>query len=161
MHDSTGKLILKAAGFGLIAGLRSMMAPALYSRYAAAQRPAFGANDTPGNALNTPNAANILRLMAAGELIADKLPFTPSRTMPASVIFRAASGALVGAALFADRKRSPLPGALIGAAAAIAATYGAYHLRQAADKKSGLPDPVIALVEDAIAVGGGHLLLQN
>jgi uncharacterized membrane protein len=38
---------------------------------------------------------------------------------------------------------------------AVAATYGAYHLRQAVDRKSGLPDSVVALVEDAIAIGSG------
>ena len=44
---------------------------------------------------------------------------------------------------------------MLGASAAVGAAYGGYHLRKLADEKLSLPDPVIALVEDAIAVGIG------
>src|SRR5262245_31294819 len=53
----------------------------------------------------------ILTLFALGELVADQLPFTPSRTVPPSFAFRLVSGALCGAAI-ATEVSSPTAGAV-------------------------------------------------
>jgi len=144
----------RAFGMGLIAGLRSLSAPALFSATASRQRPNHLAR-TPFDTLASPRTAAVLGALAVGEMVVDKLPKTPSRTIPPSVIFRALSGALIGAACCEDQGKPLATGALLGALGAVAATYGAYYLRQAVDHKSGLPDPVVALVEDAITVGAG------
>jgi uncharacterized membrane protein len=160
MSGSTTADYGRAFAMGLIAGLRSMSAPALFS--AAASRKHNGAlTRTPFDTLTSPRTAAVLGALAVGEMVVDKLPKTPSRTIPPSVIFRALSGALVGAA-YCEEQRKPLAtGALLGALGAVAATYGAYYLRQAADHKTGLPDPVVAFIEDAITVGAGLGVMRS
>jgi uncharacterized membrane protein len=153
-------LYLRAFGIGAVAGLRSMTAPALFS-YVTSHRDEPALAGTPLGRIATPQVAGTLCVLAVGELIADKLPKTPSRTVPPSVLFRALSGGVIGAAVCAEAGRSRAAGAILGVAGAVAATYGAYHLRQATDHKTGLPDPVVALVEDAIAIGGGLGLLRR
>jgi hypothetical protein len=71
---------------------------------------------------------------------------------PLSVLARAASGALAGAALTPETRRV---GALLGCAAAVAATWLVYAARRAATRSLGIPNVVAGLVEDALAIGVG------
>ena len=89
-------------------------------------------------------------IFAAGELIADKLPMAPNRTAAGPLLGRALTGGVSGAVIFSAKKRSVLAGALIGAAFAVGAAYGAYELRKRVGKKLHLPDIAVALGEDAI-----------
>ena len=154
MSRSPLGLYLRALGMGAVAGLRSMTAPALFS-YMATRHNDSALVKTPLGNLASPQVAGTLCALAVGELIVDKLPQAPNRTVPVSVVFRALSGGVIGAAICAEEGESSAAGAVLGVLGAVAATYGAFHLRQTADRKSGLPDPVIALVEDIIAIGGG------
>ena len=149
---------LKAASLGMIAGMRSMGAPAQVSAYLARTHP-VPLHGTPLAWLESPVAAAVLRTLAAGEVVADKLPKTPARTEPASVAFRAASGGLCGAALCAAEGEEALIGAAIGALAAVASTFAFYHLRRRLDKGTGAPDALFAVVEDALVVGIGRRVL--
>jgi len=94
-----------------------------------------------------------LALLAVGELVADKLPFTPARTRALSVAFRVLSGAAVGAAIFTAQRKHPAPGILLGTVGALAATYGMYEARRQIDARLHAPDPLVGAVEDLIAVG--------
>jgi uncharacterized membrane protein len=85
----------------------------------------------------------------------------PNRTDAPGLIARAGSGAFVGATICKAKGRSTVSGALIGAAAAISSAFAGYHLRRAAVRELGLPDAVVALVEDAVVVGGGTSLLRE
>ncbi len=154
------KLYARAAGLGVIAGLRSMTAPALISRFSA-EKGLFAKNASQQPAWGTHPAALLLGALAVGEMVFDKLPIAPKRTLPGSLFFRAASGALVGATLFAAKREDRMRGAVAGAIGAVAATYGAYHLRKALGEHWHVPDPVLGLVEDAIAVGTGISVLQS
>jgi uncharacterized membrane protein len=87
--------------------------------------------------------------MELGELVGDKLPATPSRTSLPPLLGRAASGALVGAAVFASEGRRATIGAALGSSAAIAAGLAGERIRALTVEKTGLPDPVVALAEDA------------
>ncbi|MGA8029870.1 MAG: DUF4126 family protein [Bryobacteraceae bacterium] len=147
-----------AAVMGAVAGMRSMTAPAFVSRLVRSGMPVAGG---PLGFLNAPIAGRTTMLLAAGELIADKLPFLPRRTQAASLIARAVSGAVSGAAVCSAKKRSVLRGALIGMGAAIGATYAAYELRRRAGARFGIPDPAIAVIEDAIAAGCGAFILSR
>lgn len=89
-------------------------------------------------------------IFAAGELIADKLPMAPNRTAAGPLLGRALTGGVSGAVIFSAKRRSVLAGALIGAAFAVGAAYGAYELRKRLGKKLHLPDIAVALGEDAI-----------
>ncbi len=156
--ESDLRIVARAIGLGGVAGLRSMLAPALLSSKLA-HKHADSAAGKIAVALAEPKVALTLKALSAGELIGDKLPKTPSRIAPLPLAARAVSGAIVGGAVFGSARRPLWLGALLGGAAAVGAAYGGYHLRKLADEKFNLPDPVIALVEDAIAVSVGSSVL--
>jgi uncharacterized membrane protein len=131
---------------GLAAGLRSMMAPA--SLALSQQR--------PGNSriwlLSSPRTARVLTVLALGELVFDKLPFAPSRTSPGGLSGRLLSGAMCGAAVVPEDQAA---GALLGAAGALTSSFAGYALRKGVVRVSGVPDPLVALAEDMLALGIG------
>src|SRR5215471_893137 len=94
---NTGTALTLVFGIGLIAGLRSMTAPAAVSW--GARLKWIGLDHSSLSFLASSVAAYALAVFAIGELIADKLPMTPSRTKPPSLIFRLLTGGLSGAAL--------------------------------------------------------------
>ena len=147
-----------AFALGFIAGLRSMTPPALV-----AWATAFGwlaLDATPLAFLETGAARYVLGAFMIGELIADKLPFTPSRTRAGPFAARIASGALAGAALLAGSDASLLQGAIAGALGAVAGTLGGYQARTGLVRRFRLPDLAVALAEDIVAVGGALLVLS-
>jgi uncharacterized membrane protein len=107
--------------------------------------------------LMSPKATALLLACAAGELVADKLPFTPSRLMPGSLVVRAGLGGLAGALLCRNAGREPIVGAALGAAGALAGSYAGYTVRAGLVAATGLPDPLFALVEDVTAVALGSV----
>ncbi len=111
--------------------------------------------------LGSPRVSKTLLVMALGELVVDKLPATPSRTALPPLLARAASGALVGAALFASDGRRAAAGAALGSSAAVAAAFAGERLRVFVGEKTGLPDPVVALAGDVIVLLGGVRLLKD
>ena len=155
-HSTTFAL---AAGLGLVAGMRSMAAPALLSRHLA-QTPASRRDGWATRLLAARPATLLLPLFATAEATADKTPVVPDRTEPPALIGRALSGALCGAAIAGRRGGSRVGAALVGAAAAVGATFAAYHLRKAVGEHTGLPDAVVALAEDALVWFAGTRLAE-
>jgi uncharacterized membrane protein len=151
--------VWKALGLGGIAGLRSMAAPAILSR-SFAQGRIGGLEDTPFAALGSPGVSTALQALAVAEMIADKTPFIPSRTALPVLLGRAASGALVGAALFASGGRQTMTGGVLGGVSAVAAAYATERLRLQIAERLGIPDFVVALSEDALVLFGGARLLR-
>ena len=149
----------RALGLGAISGLRSLSGPAFVSRAASYGR--LDLNGTPLGFVSSPYVSKALLVMALGELAGDKLSITPSRTSPPVLLWRAVSGALVGAALFASDGRRATKGAAIGSSAAVAAALAGEQLRVLAGEKIGLPDPVVALAEDAIVLLVGSRSLKD
>ena len=144
-----------AAVIGLAAGMRSMSSPAFLTQLAKPGRHSSLAF------LNRPATAKTMAVLALGELVADKLPFMPKRTDTPALVARAISGGFSGAAICSSKKRSVLTGALAGAIAAVGATYGAYKLRKWVGARFDIPDPVIAIAEDALVAGCGMLVLSS
>ena len=94
-------------------------------------------------------------LLAIGELIADKLPKTPSRTAPLGLIARILLGGLTGAAIYmAGTHQTWLLGCVVGVLGALVGTYGGYQVRTRLVKTLRAPDYVIAVIEDLVAIGG-------
>ncbi len=145
---------LTTLGLGAIAGLRSMSAPALLAR--SVRRGDLHAPDLP--ALGSPKISSLLTLLAVGEMIADKTPFIPARTSAPALIGRLLSGALVGATLFASEGRHGNSGAVLGALSALAAAYAGEGLRSAGARK-GIPDPILAVLEDRLVLTLGRRIL--
>jgi uncharacterized membrane protein len=136
-----------------------MAAPAALSR-AVSDGSMEGLEDTPFSALGSPWVSRMLRMFEIGEMLVDKLPVTPSRTSPPPLLGRAASGAFVGAALFASENRRAAVGAALGATAALVSAYAGERLRLQVSEKLGVPDPVVALLEDGLVLLAGSRLLR-
>jgi uncharacterized membrane protein len=144
------------AAMGAVSGLRSFTGPAIVSE--AAHRKLLHLEKTPLSFLSSGNAAKTSIALAIGELIADKLPFTPDRTKLPSLMARFVAGALAGAAVAGKRKRNDqIAAAVVGGAAAIAAAYAGNQYR----KHVKLPGIVAALLEDALAVGAGTAIIAR
>jgi len=150
MHDA--KVYAGAALLGALAGVRSLAAPAILAQLS--RNGATGALAI----VRSPGFLWTSRLLAAGELVVDKLPIAPSRTAAAPLIGRALTGGISGAALCSGKRRSVLAGALIGAVAAVGAAYVATELRRQATAKLHLTDAAVALAEDAVVGALGATL---
>jgi uncharacterized membrane protein len=140
---------LAAFLIGVVAGLRALT-PLAATSWAAR----FGVLQLSGSRLGflgSTAAPYILTVLAIAELIADKLPKTPSRKTLVPFIVRLVSGGLCGAALGATGQ-SLLGGLLAGAVGAIVGTLGGYEFRSRLVKAVGGHDLPIALLEDAVAI---------
>ena len=143
---------------GVIAGLRAMTAPAAVSW--AARLGWLHLENTWLAFLGFAATPYILSLLAIGELIADKLPKTPSRKSPPGFTSRLLTGALCGAALGATNE--VLTGGFVaGMLGAVAGTLGGYEFRVRMVRATGGNDLPIALLEDAIAIGGAFLIVSR
>jgi uncharacterized membrane protein len=95
-----------------------------------------------------------LTLAAVGELVADKLPQTPSRLAPQAYVPRLVVGAAAGAALASRagaRKREVVLAAVLGSAGAAAGSHAGAQWREFAQPRFGSPWPG-ALIEDVVVV---------
>lgn len=146
-------------GFGVIAGMRSMSAPALISNYFA-RRFTYRLSRSPLRFIKSPLVSKGLTVLAASEMLGDKLPAMPDRISPGIVASRALSGALVGAVIHKTNGDKLVRGLVLGGLAAVAATYATYYLRKELGKETHIADPVLGLVEDALAIAGGIGLLK-
>jgi uncharacterized membrane protein len=150
-------MLLLAFALGVIAGLRSMTPPAAVTW--AAHFGWLTLDGTPLAFLGTSGARYVLTGLMLLELVADKLPTTPSRTRPGPLIARIVTGGLAGAGLVAGHGGGMVAGALAGALGGLAGTFGGYRARTGLVRRLGTPDYVVALAEDVVAVGGAFLIL--
>ena len=153
-------LNLKPILLGIVAGMRSMSAPAFTSLYLGRK---IGArpSDRLTEIIASPEANLLLPALALGELVVDKLPFTPARIQPPSLLARIASGAITGQAVEVEEDRDRSYGALVGGLAAAGSTFSFYYLRRALARRSHIPDPVLGFLEDMLAIGLGVTLLNS
>jgi uncharacterized membrane protein len=77
------------------------------------------------------------------------------------LIARFVTGALSGACVGVSAGQSLAPGAILGAAGGLAGAFAGYQWRTALVKAFKVPDFVIALVEDAIAIGAGLFIVSR
>jgi uncharacterized membrane protein len=148
-----GTALLVALLFGVIAGLRSMMAPA-----AVAWAAHLGRLDLSGSWLAFLSSAWArwgLTALALFELVADQLPFTPSRKVWWQFAGRLGSGGLSGAAVGAAAGHA-LAGAAAGILGAVAGTLVGARARAGLARAFHSDHPA-AFVEDAVAIGGSVL----
>lgn len=145
---------LLALLIGIIAGLRTMTAPA-----AVAWAIYFGRLDLSGTwlaFLGNVWARWILTALALVELVTDQLPSTPSRTVPVQFGARILSGALSGAAVGAAGG-SWVVGLVAGVVGAVIGTLGGRAGRAKLAAAFGSDRPA-AFIEDAVAIGGALLI---
>jgi uncharacterized membrane protein len=147
-------IYLLALLIGVVAGLRTMTAPAIVSWAAH-----LGWLDLSGTwlaFLGNAWARGILTLLALVELVTDQLPSTPSRTVPIQFGARIATGALSGAAIGASGGVM-IGGLLVGIIGAIIGTLGGRAFRARLASAFGSDRPA-AFIEDAVAIGAALLI---
>jgi uncharacterized membrane protein len=146
-----------AVGIGMVAGVRSMSAPAMVSRYL--RREEHESNDRLTELLSSPIVSRVLQAAAAAEMAADKTSWVPDRTAWPSVAWRAVAGGVAGSIVAGTEGGSRLVGAALGAAGAVAATFAAFYLREALHRRLKLSHRVLGAAEDSVVVGAGRRLL--
>jgi uncharacterized membrane protein len=145
-------ILLLSFGIGAIAGLRSLTAPAVVAW--AAQRGWLNLHGTALSFMGSAAAVAIFTILAIVELVADQLPSTPARTKPPGLIARILLGGLSGAAISLAVGQSAAIGACLGAAGGVAGAFVGYQVRTGLVRALKVPDIVIALLEDLVAVAG-------
>jgi len=136
---------------GFFAGLRSLTAPAatawaVHLGWLKLQSPLALMGSIPSVA--------IFSLLAVVELVADKLPKTPSRTAPPGLIARIIMGGLTGACVAVGGGKGTLSGAVLGIVGGVVGCFGGYEARTGLVKALHTPDISVALVEDLVAIAG-------
>jgi len=144
-------ILLFAFLIGLFAGLRSLTAPAAV---AWATHLGWLKLERPFALIGSIPSVAIFTLLAIVELVADKLPKTPSRTAPPGLISRIVMGGLSGACIAASGGQGAFIGALLGIAGALVGCFGGYQARARLVKALGTPDIYVALLEDLITIAG-------
>ena len=140
---------------GCVAGLRSLTAPAVVCWAAH-----FGWLHLTGTRLafmNHPATLTIFTVLAAVELVVDKLPNTPARTTPTGMTARMFFGGLSGAAAGAGVGIIAYLAATVACMGALAGAFAGYNVRRMLVLRH-LPDFSVALTEDVIAILGGLLM---
>ena len=150
-------MFLLALFIGFFGGLRSLTAPA-----ATAWAVYLGWLKREGSLAlvgSVPSVAT-LTVLAIMELVADKLPRTPSRTAPLGLIARIVTGGLTGACVAAGAAQGVFFGVLPGAIGGVAGCFLGYWARTGIVKALATRDIYIALLEDLVAIVGSVAVLR-
>lgn len=156
---NSGLVLGLAFGIGIVAGLRSLTAPAVVSW--AAHLGWINLHGTPLAFMSSVWAVAIFTLLGIIELVADQLPSTPSRTAPVGLSARIVTGALSGACLGVAGGATLWLGALAGALGGIAGAFGGYHARVGLVRALRVADFAVAIPEDLVAIGLGLFLASR
>lgn len=140
---------------GVVAGLRTLTPLAIVSW--CAHLGVLDLSNRPLSFMGNKYIALIFTVMAIGELIADKLPMTPSRKEPPAFAARIISGCVTGATV-GSANQMLLVGAICGLVGAVAGTLGGAAMRAklAAAFHRDLP---AALLEDVVGLATALLVL--
>lgn len=125
----------RALKMAVVTGLRAALGPALVAR--AQHRP----------------ERQHLALAALGELVYDKLPYLPSRDSAPSLLARGLAGAWVARkCVERDGENADPWAAPLGAAVAMGVAVAAPKLRRSLGWTLRIPQPVLGLIEDYLAL---------
>jgi uncharacterized membrane protein len=152
-------VFILALGIGIVAGLRSLTAPAVVAW--GAHLSWLNLHGSPLAFMGSTAAVAIFSLFAIGELVADKLPMIPKRIAPAPLLARIITSGLCGACLCAAAGKSLIAGALFGGTGAVIGAFGGYEVRRRLVNNLCIHDFVVAVCEDLLAVGLGFFLVSR
>lgn len=164
MQGKPNDILPAVAGFGALAGMRSLAAPAFLShRLAHAELDRHGVRRTPSGGLgerilSSPLTSRLLGILAAGEMAADKSRWIPRRVAPLPLAGRTLIGGLIGGLLASRASRPKLAPIVLGGVAAVGSTFAVYYLRQGAKRRLAVPDAVVGAVEDGLVMALGSRL---
>jgi uncharacterized membrane protein len=144
--------LLRATALGFATGLRSLMPLALLAGRAEDEGVDIADGGWVLDALQSKWVVAGLRLAALGEVVADKLPFAPSRVDPLPLAARVVLGGTTAGLTSLSEGRASDVGATFGAIGAVIGSFIGYEVRSRLTRRLGLPDLVVALGEDALAL---------
>lgn len=147
-------VLLLALLIGVVAGLRSLLAPAVLSWAAALGWIVL--DGTWVRWLAHPAAVAVLTVLAVVELVFDQLPGTPDRTTPVPFLGRLVCGGFAGAVV-GTAWGYPFGGLGTGLIGAVLGTLGGAAFRAGLTARAGRP-ALVALAEDLLAVAGGVMV---
>jgi uncharacterized membrane protein len=153
------QVLLFAFLIGVIGGLRALTAPAVTSW--AVHLGWLNLTNSPLKFMGSMITVAFFTILACVELVTDQLPSTPARTKPAGLVPRILLGALCGATVASAGGQPLALGAVLCAVGGVVGAFAGYEVRTRLVKALGVPDFVIAVLEDAVAVGGGLFLLSR
>ncbi|MCW8155681.1 DUF4126 family protein [Stutzerimonas stutzeri] len=157
--STSSNLFWAALAIGAVTGMRSMLAPTLVSRALSERDDLAGAGEA-AQLLTSDTAQSFLPVLAAGEMIGDKMPFAPDRTIVPSMMFRALSGGVSAAALAGVRREPVLLPGLLGATAALIASRVGLSLRKPYQPRP-LVNAALGAVEECVAFAVGKAGLRR
>jgi uncharacterized membrane protein len=144
---------------GVVAGLRSLTPPAVV---------AWAAHLGHVNLLSTRlawmaslAAVIVFTLLALGELVADKLPRTPNRIAPWSLLFRAYAGGLCGATIALAMHFRAVTGVELAVIGSFVGAFSGFQIRFRLTHEFHLPALPVALAEDAVAICAAIYILSR
>lgn len=146
-------------GIGMVAGLRTMTAPAVVSW--AAHLKWLKVEDSALAFMGSIAAVASFTLLAVGELIADQSSKIGKRTAAGPLTGRMIMGGLSGATICAAASQPILLGAVLGGLGGIVGAFAGYGARTGLVKKLGVADVIIAVPEDLVAIGVGLYLVSR
>ena len=147
------QVVICSFGIGLVAGLRSMTAPACVSW--AAYLGWLDLSNSVFHFLSFPTVVVILTVWALFELVLDKTDLIGKRTEALGLIFRIVSSSVSGAAIYSAKGGALAFGALVAVVGAMTGTFGGYYFRRSLVEKSSFSDLSVAMTEDIIAIALG------
>jgi uncharacterized membrane protein len=156
---NSGFVILLVFGIGVVAGLRTMTAPAVVAWAAY-----LGWINLSGSRLAFMSSIWAVALISVGavaEYVVDQLPNTPARTSARGLTARIVTGLLTGACFGIAGGMSPWVAAAIGAVGAIVGAFAGYHARVGLVRGLRVPDIAVAIPEDLVAIGLGLALVSR
>jgi uncharacterized membrane protein len=139
-----------AVVIGIVAGLRSMTAPAAVSW--AAHLGWLDLRDSSLAFMGSTAVVAVFSLLAILEFAGDLHPSTPRRTTPGPLVARIITGGLGGACICAAAGRSLALGVVLGGLGALIGAFGGYEARTRLVAALGVKDRVVAIPEDLIAI---------
>ena len=148
-----------AFGIGIITGLRSLTSPAVIAW--AAHRGWLNLEGASLSFLGSTAAVATLTILAVVELVTDKLPSAPARTKPLGLIARILLGGLSGAAVGLAGRQSTAVGCTLGAVGGVVGGFAGYQVRTGLVRALKVPDFVIAVLEDLVAVAGALFIITR
>lgn len=151
--------IIVPAGFGWLAGMRSLAGPT-FASYQLRRQSRFLPRGRVARVLSTRRAPLVLSALALGEAAVDKSARAPDRTWPPVLLGRAALGAAAGAGIADILRMSGKLAATLGAVAAIASSFAHLWLRRHGARAIHLSEQKLGFVEDALALGLGTAMAR-
>lgn len=153
-------MIARAIGLGAVAGMRATVAPTVLS-YFLNKHPSKALAKSGLGFIQSPVTGIITKILTGAELLGDKLPNGPNRTVFPQVAVRVASGAFAGASLYKANKEEVAKGLILGGASALAVTFATFYLRKYVDKKLHAKDSIVGGIEDLISLASGWAIMKK